>query len=161
MAVIASTFGTYFPKMTYGFSIGLGWKGFDLNLFLQGAGQVKGLVRDVVLGQLLDQTGKPTSIFTDHWTPENPNAKFPRLWNSYTQNDPDYNISSFWVRNAGYMRLKNLQVGYTSLPDGLRKWVFKNPGYIIAVRIFLLPPNFITGLILKHPPVNQGPLIHR
>ena len=113
--------GTYFPKMTYGFSIGLGWKGFDLNLFLQGAAQVKGLVRDVVLGQLLDQTGKPTSIFTDHWTPENPNAKFPRLWNSYTQNDPDYNNSSFWVRNAGYMRLKNLQVGYTLASGWLAK----------------------------------------
>jgi TonB-linked SusC/RagA family outer membrane protein len=113
--------GTYFPKMTYGLNIGLGWKGFDLNLFLQGAGQVKGLVRDVVLGQLLDQTGKPTSIFTDHWTPDNPNAKFPRLWNSYTQNDPDYNNSSFWVRNAGYMRLKNLQVGYTISSGWLAK----------------------------------------
>jgi TonB-linked SusC/RagA family outer membrane protein len=105
--------GSYFPKITYGLNVGMGWKGFDLTLFLQGAAQVKGLVRDVVLGQLLDETGKPTSIYVNHWTPQNPNATFPRLWNSYTQNDPDYNVSSFWVRNASYLRLKNLQVGYT------------------------------------------------
>jgi hypothetical protein len=92
-----------------------------------------------VLGQLLDETGKPTSIFADHWTPENPNAKFPRLWNSYTQNDPDYNVSSFWVRNASYLRVKNLQVGYT-LPQG---WMSKVG--IQKVRIYYSGQNLFTS----------------
>lgn len=131
--------GTYFPKMTYGFSAGLGWKGFDLTLFLQGAAGVKGLVRDVVLGQLLDQTGKPTTAYLNHWTPENTNASFPRLWNSYTQNDPDYNNSSFWVRNAGYLRLKNLQVGYT-LSSG-----FLNRIGVEKARIYYSGQNIFTS----------------
>jgi len=131
--------GSFFPKITYGFNLGMAWKGFDLTLFLQGVGQVKGLVRDVVLGQLLDETGKPTAIFADHWTPENPNAKFPRLWNSYTQNDPDYNVSSFWVRNASYLRLKNLQVGY-SLPPGLLSKVG-----VQKVRIYYSGQNLFTS----------------
>jgi len=130
--------GSYVPKMTYGINIGLDWKGFDLTLFLQGAMQVKGLIRDVILGQLLDQTGKPTSIFVDHWTPGNPSTKFPRFWNSYTQNDPDINPSSFWVRDASYLRLKNLQVGY-NLPT---KWLSKIS--IQKLRIYYSGQNILT-----------------
>ncbi len=105
--------GTYFPKMTYGLNIALGWKGFDFTIFLQGAAGVKGFVQGEVLGLVSDKYGKPTSIFADHWTADHPTDKFPRLWSSYTQNDPMANPSSFWVRNAGYMRVKNIQLGYT------------------------------------------------
>ncbi len=105
--------GTYFPKVIYGLNINMGWQGLDLTLFLQGAAGLKGLIRGVVMGMIGDKDGKPTTIFEDHWTPQNPTTNFPRLWSSYTQNDPSINNSSFWVRDAGYMRLKNLQIGYT------------------------------------------------
>ena len=49
----------------------------------------------------------------DAWTPQNTGASFPRLWSGFTQNDPSRVTSSFWVRDADYLRLKNLQVGYT------------------------------------------------
>jgi len=110
--------GSYFPKITYGLNIAVGWKGFDLTVFLQGVGGIKGFVKYDAMGQVGDKVGKPTSIFLNHWTPQTPDVNFPRLWNAYTQNNPGSYPSSFWVRNANYMRLKNLQFGYT-LPSKL------------------------------------------
>ncbi len=110
--------GSYFPKTTYGISINAAYKGFDAVLFLQGAGGVKSFVSGRILGSLYDKDGDPTSIWWDRWTPENPDATFPRVWNSNPQNDPSATPSSFWVRNASYVRLKNMQIGYT-LPSRL------------------------------------------
>ncbi len=105
--------GTYFPKLTYGLNISAQYKKFDVALFLQGAADVKSFVSGRILGSLYDKDGDPTSIWLDRWTPDNTNASFPRVWNSNSQNDPGATPSSFWVRNAGYLRLKNVQVGYT------------------------------------------------
>lgn len=105
--------GTYFPKVTYGANLSVGWKGFDLSVLLQGAAGVKGFVEGEVLGLVSDKYGKPTSIYKDHWTADRPTDKFPRLWSSNTQNDAAANPSSFWIRNSGYMRVKNIQLGYT------------------------------------------------
>jgi len=118
--------GTFFPKTTFAINISMAWKGFDFAMFLQGTAGVKGFLQNEIFGQLRDRSGKPTSIFLDRWTPENPTDKFPRVWNSYTQNDPGNNPSSFWVRNAGYMRLKNIQVGYTLPAKLLSKAGIKN-----------------------------------
>ena len=110
--------GTYFPKTTFGINISAGYKGFDAVLFLQGVGGVKSYVAGRILGSLYDKDGDPTSIWWDRWTPTNPNATFPRVWNSNSQNDPGATPSSFWVRDASYVRLKNVQIGYT-LPEKL------------------------------------------
>jgi hypothetical protein len=80
---------------------------------VQGVGSVKSFVSGRILGSLYDKDGDPTSIWLGRWTPENPNASFPRVWNSNSQNDPAATPSSFWVRNASYVRLKNVQIGYT------------------------------------------------
>jgi TonB-linked SusC/RagA family outer membrane protein len=105
--------GAFFPKVTYGANLAVEWKGFDLSLFLQGTGGVKGLIRGEVMGMVSDKYGKPTTIFANHWTQQNPTNNFPRLWSSYVQNDPMINTSSFWIRDAGYLRVKNVQLGYT------------------------------------------------
>lgn len=111
--------GTYTPKMTYGLNFGVNWKGVGLRVFIQGATNVKGFITGEILGQARLESGKPTSILLDAWTPDNRDASFPRLWYNYKQNDPATNPSSFWVRNASYMRLKNLKLSYT-FPE---KWV--------------------------------------
>ena len=51
----------------------------------------------------------------DNWSPENPNASYPRLVAASSHNNFQY--SSFWVYNAAFIRLKTAQVGYT-LPTG-------------------------------------------
>lgn len=113
--------GTYFPKVAFGLNLGGSWKGIDLTLFFQGAAGVDNYIQGIMLGQVSSSTGKPTSALSDSWTPENTSASMPRLWSTFTQNDPGRNPSSFWVKNASYIRLKNLQLGYT-LP---KRWTDK------------------------------------
>src|SRR5699024_5533854 len=55
--------------------------------------------------------GKIKTWQLDSWTPDNPNATYPRLIAERTHNN--YENSSFWVYNAAYLRIKNLQIGYT------------------------------------------------
>ena len=112
--------GTKFPKATFGLNLNAGWKGFDVMVFLQGAAGVKNYVQGIMLGQVSSSTGKPTSALLDSWTPENTDATFPRLWTTFKQNDPSGMPSSYWMRNASYVRLKNLQIGYT-LPENFTK----------------------------------------
>lgn len=105
--------GSNFPKITFGLNLNITWKQFDLAGFFQGAADVKNYIQGIELGTNGISTGKPTTAMLNYWTPSNPNATFPRLWLTYTQNDPADNVSSYWVRNASYVRLKNLQFGYT------------------------------------------------
>jgi TonB-linked SusC/RagA family outer membrane protein len=108
--------GSPFPKTTFGFTLGAGWKGFNVSGFFQGALGVKNYVQGFELGSLQQANiGNPTTALLDAWTPSNTSATFPRLWSTYTQNNPQSFVSSFWVRNASYLRLKNLLVSY-SLP---------------------------------------------
>lgn len=131
--------GTYFPKVTYGFNLGAGWKGIDVTAFFQGAAGVKGYVEGALLGQVGTTVGKPTSAMLNSWTPSNPNASFPRLLTtSYLQNDPGTNPSSYWVRNASYLRMKNFQVGYT-----LPKSITQHLG-IQKVRLYYSGQNLLT-----------------
>ncbi|WP_183576461.1 SusC/RagA family TonB-linked outer membrane protein [Mucilaginibacter sp. X5P1] len=107
--------GSNFPKVTFGLNLNANWKQFDFTAFFQGAAGVKNYITGIALGQNGIATGKPTSAMLDSWSPTNTNATFPRLWLNYTQDNPSNVTSSFWVRNASYVRLKNVQLGY-SLP---------------------------------------------
>jgi hypothetical protein len=129
--------GTYFPKVTYGLSLSARYKGFDATLFLQGAADVKSYVSGRILGSLYDKNGDPSSIWLDRWTPDNTDASFPRVWNSNSQNDPSLTPSSFWVRSAGYLRLKNVQVGYT-----LTSKMLSRAG--IGLRVFWTAKDLLT-----------------
>jgi len=114
--------GSHFPKVTFGLNLNVNWKQFDLTGFFQGAAGVKNYITGIALGTNGISTGKPTSAMLDSWSPSNPNATFPRLWLNYTQNNPSSVASSFWIRNASYVRLKNVQLGY-SLPAAWAKTI--------------------------------------
>lgn len=107
--------GSRFPKVTFGLNLNVNWKQFDFTGFFQGAAGVKNYISGIALGTNGIATGKPTSAMLDSWSTNNTDASFPRLWLNYRQNDPSSTYSSFWIRNASYLRLKNVQLGY-SLP---------------------------------------------
>lgn len=130
--------GSNFPKVTFGLNIYLNWKEFDLSAFFQGSAGVKNYISGIALGENGIATGKPTAAMLNSWTPNNPNATFPRLWLNYTQNDPSSVTSSYWVRNASYVRLKNAQFGYT-LPG---KWA-KAIG-VKKLRVYYSGQNIVT-----------------
>ena len=109
--------GSDIPRYTYGLNINATYKNFDLSAFFQGVGKV-----DVTTVQSnrapISQDGNFKKLHLDSWTPDNTSASFPRL-TSYSHN---YVSSSFWIKNGAYLRLKNLQIGY-SLPKSFDRTV--------------------------------------
>lgn len=132
--------GSPFPKITFGLHATAAWKGVDVVLFLQGAADYKNYIIYGYLGQITDGPGKPTKELLDSWSPQNPHATYPRPLDNtqWVQNNPANNPSSFWIKSAAYMRVKNVQVGY-SLPTG---WV-KQIG-ISRARVYYSGQNLLT-----------------
>ena len=99
------------PQIIFGLSPSLYFKGFDLNFLLQGAAQVTLPVGGSLVSPF-DQQGSATElVYNNHWTPANTNALYPRVYS----NQPDYNgkWSSWWLRDASYLKLRSLEVGYS------------------------------------------------
>jgi TonB-dependent starch-binding outer membrane protein SusC len=103
--------GNSIPQLTYGGSITLGYKGFDAAVFLQGVGKVYSFVSGELYWPFFNGANMGTQ-WLNAWTAQNPNAKYPRLL-AYGANTANYTENSFWLQNAAYTRIKNLQIGYT------------------------------------------------
>jgi TonB-linked SusC/RagA family outer membrane protein len=129
--------GNIIPRYTYGVSLNAAWKGIDFGAFFQGVGKVDGLIygAGIMPFYVSSVGGTAQERFKDYWTPEHTNAAFPRLVFGGTNNQQ---ISSFWMKSAAYLRLKNLQIGYT-LPAALTKSVKLN-----SARVFVNGSNLFT-----------------
>ncbi|MCK9410801.1 MAG: TonB-dependent receptor [Prolixibacteraceae bacterium] len=122
---------------SFGFKPNVSWNGFDLEIFLQGVAK-RDAVLDPVLffGPYYDEWQVPNKVLTDYWTPENPNAYFPRpLLNT----GADVLVTqTHFLQNAAYMRLKQLTFGYT-IPVNLSKKLG-----IDRLRIYFSGNNLLT-----------------
>jgi hypothetical protein len=126
--------GSSIPKYTFGFTINLEYKGFDLMAFAQGVAGNKifqGLRRLDIL------TSNYSTKALGRWTGEGTSTTFPRL----TDSDPNGNfsrMSDFYLESGDYLRLKVLQIGYT-LPNRL----FSHIG-VSRLRVYVSSENLIT-----------------
>jgi TonB-linked SusC/RagA family outer membrane protein len=102
--------GTTNARYSYGFDLGLNWKGFDLSVFFQGTLQRKFIISEETLSPILGTADMPWTIHMDRWTPNNPDAFFPRMYQTSAHN---FRPSDRWAQNGNYLRLKNVQIGYT------------------------------------------------
>lgn len=134
---------TNVPEIVYGFGFSLQWKAFDFSAFFQGVGHVSFSTRtDQTLG-FNARNSREANLFSDvydnYWTPERLDAKYPRLFIG-TNNNNNQN-SSFWMANGRYMRLKNLEIGYT-LPKRIsQKMAMQNMRvYLSGVNLFTFSP---------------------
>lgn len=105
------------PHYSFGITTSVNFKNFDLSFFIQGVGQ-----QDRITTGAARECGNwgnfTLALCADYWTPENRDARIPRPQASSRKNTT-YNVnSSWWVIDASYMKLKNLQFGYT-LPTTL------------------------------------------
>jgi TonB-linked SusC/RagA family outer membrane protein len=102
--------GDPFPRLMYGMNLSAGFRGFDLSVMFQGVGK-----RDVMAtGDAVwafYNAGKIQKWHTDYWTPENPDASFPRLVATTSHNN--FQDTDYWVYDASYLRVRNLTFGYT------------------------------------------------
>ncbi len=101
--------GSLIPRYTYGLTLNFGWKGINLSAQFQGVGKADAYISGAYT-QPCVSGGTFQRSHLDNWTPENPGAKYPRL--SYTS-DLNKKQSTFWMADASYCRLKNLQLSYT------------------------------------------------
>jgi TonB-linked SusC/RagA family outer membrane protein len=109
--------GTESPRYLFGINLGVEWKGFDFSMFWQGVGYRKYTVDNRTFGPMV-QTGRtPVTIHRDHWREDNPGAYFARLTGNMAYN---YHSTDRWLQNGAYLRLKNIQLGYTiPIPENL------------------------------------------
>lgn len=109
--------GNAFPRYTFGFTYNVAWRGFDLNVMLQGVGKRSQYLR----GELMEPFHSNYSYCIyehqlDFWTPTNPDARWPRLvapGSSSSTNNWGMAGSDIYLLNAAYLRVKNVQLGYT------------------------------------------------
>lgn len=127
--------GTDQPRFTFGLNLSLQWKGIDFSAFIQGVGRRNFLPNGEALQPLSQSWKQPLAIHRDYWTPENPNAAFPR---PFLQGAFRYLPSDKWIMNGQYARLKNIQIGYT-LPSNLLKKV-----KLSRARIFVTGQDLFT-----------------
>ena len=109
--------GTTSPRYLFGFNLGFQYKNFDFSAFVQGVGKRSFLGGSESVGPLLVTWKQAMAIHRDYWTPENPNALFPRPYVGATHN---FGASDKWTFNGQYARLKNIQFGYT-IPSSTTK----------------------------------------
>jgi TonB-linked SusC/RagA family outer membrane protein len=127
--------GTTQPRYLFGANLSVQWKGFDFTAFFQGVGKRNFLTSSISLDPVLRAGYFPLAIHRDYWTPENPNAAWPRPYVNATHN---FLPSDRWALDGQYMRLKNLQLGY-SLPTSLLSKV-----KIARARIYFTGQDLLT-----------------
>ncbi|MFT4093926.1 MAG: SusC/RagA family TonB-linked outer membrane protein [Niabella sp.] len=127
----------------YGLNFSIRYWGLDFSALLQGA-----LNRNVyltptsyVMSAFYNGYGTVQESHLQRWTPENPDALYPRL--SLSTNANNTASSSFWVKNGNYLRLKNIEMGY-SIPKSILK-----RAHLSELRLFINAVNILTFSKLK------------
>ncbi len=134
-----------FPEINYGFSGGFTIKKFDFSFLFQGAANMS---MSLGFNALLPFSayGSAMDFIRDRWYAGSPDnnatAKIPRLTLNYADLTNYYN-SSLWVRDASYLRLRNVQIAYNLNGDFLRK-IGAN-----SMRVFVSGQNLLTWDTLK------------
>lgn len=130
------------PQVNYGASVQVGYKGFDLSATLYGQAcrsiQLSGNTVFAFYnnGQAPAMAKGRWAYYPDKGIDTRATADYPRLTTS--ANDNNYRASSFWVRNASFMRLENLELGYTFRKELLRR------ARIEQLRIYVDAANLLT-----------------
>ena len=119
----------------YALNLNAGWKNFDFSANIFGTLNTYRYISGYEgWAFYLSQNARPMHL--DAWTPDNPKASYPRLSIQYTSNDTKY--SSYWLRKADYLKLQNVQLGYT-LPKRVLNHLKMN-----YLRVFVSGQNLAT-----------------
>ena len=134
------------PRINYGFGGNASWNGFTIDAHFQGVAMYDVMISNQD-GAGIRQWGGGTRLYypiwaKDVWTPDNPNAIYPRVTGNNWDADGSVG-SSFWLRSGAYLRLKNLNIAY-SLPY---QWVQK--AGMLSVQVFVNGTNLLTFSKLK------------
>ena len=131
--------GSSIPRYTYSVRGNLGWRGIDFSFVLQGVGKCSGYLEGSARHALQDMAAYPQKVHLERYnvvTNPNPKASYPRL--TYNTGFNQNTFSTFWLEDASYLRVKNVQLGYT-FPE---KWMKK--ARIDNFRVYASADNLFT-----------------
>ena len=131
--------GSSIPRYTYSVRGNLGWRGIDFSFVLQGVGKCSGYLEGSARHALQDMAAYPQKVHLKRYnvvTNPNPKASYPRL--TYNTGFNQNTFSTFWLEDASYLRVKNVQLGYT-FPE---KWMKK--ARIDNFRVYASADNLFT-----------------
>lgn len=152
----ASTIGSGgTPHIIYGINLNMKYKGFDLSVFAQGAADYYVQLQSGNIN--IDGVRTPFKvIWNERWTPENNdrNAIIPRQKIGQTTNNWN---SDYWYKNASYLRLKNLTLGYTFDKGLIRNLRMENLRlFVVGTNLFAINPLRKYGLDPETPDATRG-----
>lgn len=129
---------TNIPLFTGGVNLSASYRNFDLTVLIQGAAGAKQFVSAAEMGNIGNYL---LDMYENRWTIDNPSDKHPRIAN---RNDQYFSTNNdYWLRSADYVRLKNLEVGY-SIPSNLVRKIGMN-----TLRVYFNGLNLFTVDKLK------------
>lgn len=128
--------GNPIPDFIYGINLGASFKGFDINVQMGGTygNDIFNAMRYFTY-DLASMTNKDKAVL-NYWTPQNTNTNIPRL--AKVDSNDNMRISDRYIEDGSYLRLRNVQIGYT-LPASLTQKL-----YMSKVRIYLTGQNLLT-----------------
>ena len=131
--------GSPIPRFTYTIGLNGSWKNIDFQAMIQGVGKCDGFINGTGRHAFMDIANYPQKEHLNRWTLNNPNenASYPRF--TYNENYNQNTFSSFWLEDASYMRLKNIQVGYSIPTKGFLRKIF-----IDKCRFYFSGENLLT-----------------
>ena len=111
--------GTTNPRFVFGLNLNANWREWDFGAVFQGVGKRNFYLAQEIMAPFSVTWGNFSyEMHNDYWTPENPNAALPR---HYAGSGHNYQISDHWLQNAAYLRMKNLQLGYSFKKELINK----------------------------------------
>ncbi len=128
------------PRSNYGIDFSLSYEGWSLNGLFQGTGD-RYMAFDNFM--VVEAKRRTYEFQLDYWTPENPNALYPRISHQEgvngSNNSNADNKSDFYLKNAKYFRLKNLQLSYN-----LKNKLLSNVQWLSACKVYVSGTNLFT-----------------
>ena len=143
------------PHIIYGINLNMKYKGFDLSVFAQGAADYYVQLQSGNIN--IDGVRTPFKvIWNERWTPENNDrdAIIPRQKIGQTTNNWN---SDYWYKNASYLRLKNVTLGYTFNKSLVQKLRMENLRlFVVGTNLFAINPLRKYGLDPETPDATRG-----
>jgi TonB-linked SusC/RagA family outer membrane protein len=142
--------GVDVPEITYGFNILANYGDFDIAAIFQGIGSTSFQGTFELFKPDASGGYATANLWADNWTTSNPDATMPRVWSGQAASPSDLYPSDFFIWDRAYLRLKNLQIGYTIdaelLPFESLRIFFNGTNLWTSTDFPVLDPEIRTGV---------------
>ena len=143
------------PAISFGANFYFEYKGFDLTIFFQGVGGAQVITKDfkeqtdLWSGVNVANLNKGTRVL-DAWSPTNPDSNIPAL--STNNNNNETRVSTYFVEDGSFLKLRNLQLGYNLPKHACEKMLMQNwRWFISAQNVFTIHSAKFTGVDPENP----------